>query len=104
MNITLNDVEETLVTPLWGRAKFSQEHPSLLNDTKAIELVEQIVYDFKRLDKTLGSLGNLMHAARAKQFDYKIHAYIAKHPKASVIDLGAGLDTAYYRIDNGSIR
>ena len=103
MKINLGGVEETLLVPLWGRAKFSRENPSILNDTKAIELVEQLDYDFARLDKSLGVLGNLMHAARAKHLDDKIRAYIAKHPEASVIDLGAGLDTAYYRIDNGLI-
>ena len=44
-----------------------------------------------------------MHAAIAKHIDDKTRAYIAEHPKASVIGLGAGLDTAYYRVDNGSI-
>lgn len=29
--------------------------------------------------------------------------YITEHPRASVINLGAGLDTTFYRIDNGLI-
>jgi len=103
MKLDLGGVEETLLVPLWGRAKISRESPYILDDTKAIELVEQLDYDFSRLDKSLGVLGNLLHAARAKHLDDKIRAYMAKHPKASVIDLGAGLDTAFYRVDNGSI-
>jgi len=103
MKLDLTGVEETLLVSLRGRAKFSQENPSILNDTKAIELVEQLDYDFARLDKSLGVLGNLIFAAITKHIDDKIRAYIAEHPKASVIDLGAGLDTTYYRIDNGSI-
>lgn len=51
MKIDLDGVEETLLVPLWGRAIFSRENPSILNDTKAIELVEQLDYDFARLDK-----------------------------------------------------
>src|SRR3974390_490678 len=102
--INLGSVEETLLIPLWGRATISREYPSLLNDTKAVELVGQIDYDFSKLDQTLRYGTNLLHAARAKQIDDKIRAYIAQHPEASVIDLGAGLDTAFYRIDNGSIR
>jgi O-methyltransferase involved in polyketide biosynthesis len=104
MKLDLSGVEETLLVPLWGRARFSRENPSILNDTKAIELVDQLDYDFARLDKNLGVLGNLMHAARAKHLDDKIREYIAQYPKASIIDLGAGLDTAFYRIDNGSLR
>jgi O-methyltransferase involved in polyketide biosynthesis len=63
MKLDLSGVEETLLVPLWGRAKFSRENPSILSDTKAIELVEQLDYDFARLDKSLGVLGNLMHAS-----------------------------------------
>jgi len=104
MKIDLSGVGETLLIPLWGRAKFSRENPSILNDTKAIELVEQLDYDFSKLEKSLGVLGNLMHAARAKHLDNKIREYVAKNPKASIVDLGAGLDTAFYRVDNGSLR
>jgi len=45
----------------------------------------------------------LINVARTKQIDYKIKAYITKHPHASVISLGAGLDTTFYRVDNGSV-
>jgi len=40
---------------------------------------------------------------RAKQFDDKAKAYIAEHPNASIINIAAGLDTTFYRIDNGTI-
>ncbi len=103
MKIDLGDVEETLLIPLWGRAKFSRVYPSLINDRKAVELVEMLEYDFSTLDETLRFTSNLVHAARARQFDDKIRAYIAAHPKASVVDLGVGLDTAFYRVDNGTI-
>ena len=69
MKINLGDVEETLLIPLWGRAKLAQEYPTLLNDQKAVELVEQMDYDFSTLDKNLGFGNNLVHAVRANQFD-----------------------------------
>jgi O-methyltransferase involved in polyketide biosynthesis len=34
---------------------------------------------------------------------HAIRAYIADHPRAAVINLGAGLDTTFYRVDNGLI-
>jgi O-methyltransferase involved in polyketide biosynthesis len=52
MKLELTGVEETLLVSLRGRAKFSQENPSILNDMKAIELVEQLDYDFARLEKS----------------------------------------------------
>jgi len=66
MKINLVNVEETLLVSLWGRAQFSRENASIFNDTKAIELVEGLDYDFARLDKSLGVLGNLMHAGTAQ--------------------------------------
>jgi O-methyltransferase involved in polyketide biosynthesis len=103
MKINLGEIEETLLIPLWGRATITREYPSLLNDAKAVELVEQIDYDFSKLDHALRYGTNLLHAVRAKQIDDKIRAYLVEHPQASVIDLGAGLDTAFYRVDNGDL-
>ena len=40
---------------------------------------------------------------RAKQFDDTAKSYIAEHPRASVINIAAGLDTTFYRVDNGPI-
>ncbi|MGZ4940394.1 MAG: class I SAM-dependent methyltransferase [Halobacteriota archaeon] len=103
MKVKLGDIEETLFIPLWGRATISRQYPSLLNDVKAIELVEQMDYDFSTLNNKLRYGTNLLHAVRAKQIDDKIRAYLTEHPQASVIDLGTGLDTAFYRVDNGTL-
>ena len=70
MKIELKNIEETLLLPLWSRAKISREYSSLFNDTKAIDLVEQIDYDFSRLGEN--PFQSLLMAARAKQFDDKI--------------------------------
>ena len=99
MKIELKNIEETLLLPLWSRANISREYSKLFNDTKAIELVEKIDYDFSRFEENL--FQNLFMAARAKQFDDKIRSYSTEHPRASVINLGAGLDTTFYRVDNG---
>ena len=101
--IDLVGLEETLLIPLWARAKISTEYNSFLNDTKAIELVDRIDYDFSKIDRALRFEGILLNAARSKQFDDKVRAYITEHPRASVINLGAGLDTTFYRVDNGLI-
>jgi len=103
INIDLDAVEKTLLIPLWSRAKLSREHAPLLNDAKAIEIVEKIDLDFSTLDTALRFEGALLNAVRSKQFDDKIKAYIAEHPRASVVNIGAGLDTTFYRIDNGLI-
>ena len=72
IKVDLSGISETLLIPLWARAKCSRGHSSLLDDTKTIELVERIDYDFsKKIDKAFGFEGLLINAARTKQFDDK---------------------------------
>ena len=40
---------------------------------------------------------------RAKHFDDKIKAYLTEHPHASIVNIGAGLDTTFYRVDNADL-
>jgi O-methyltransferase involved in polyketide biosynthesis len=103
MSVELNLLEKTLVVPLWHRAQASKAHPELLNDVKAIELVNHLDYDFSIFEQRFTVEDSFRSAARARQFDDKLRAYISTHPDASTMNLGAGLDTAFYRVDNGSI-
>ena len=103
MRVELNPLEETLVLPLWHRAQISKAYPSLLNDPKAVELVDYLQYDFSTFEQRFTVWNSLWFAARARQFDDKLPTYIGTHPRASVVNLGAGLDTAFYRVDNGLI-
>ena len=65
MKVDLRGLEGTLLAPLWGRAKFSRDYPSVFNDAKAIDVVEQIDYDFSAIDEGLRFEGTLMIVARA---------------------------------------
>ncbi|HXY88712.1 MAG TPA: class I SAM-dependent methyltransferase [Candidatus Acidoferrales bacterium] len=115
VKIELSGVSASLLPCLWVRAQLSKEYSSLFYDEKAIELVERIDFDFSTSDVPFQSIWlnisrklNLPPCGppvlRAKHFDDKIRAYIAEHPHASVISLAAGLDTTFYRVDNGTIR
>jgi O-methyltransferase involved in polyketide biosynthesis len=115
VKVKLSGISASMLGCLWGRAQLSTEYSSLFYDAEAVELVERIDYDFSASDvPSLGIMlniickGNLLPmfiriALVAKQFDDKIKTYITKHPQASVVNLGAGLDTTFYRIDNGLI-
>jgi len=103
MSVELSSLEKTLVVPLWHRAQASKAHPELLNDVKAIELVNHLNCDFSIFEQRFTAEDSFRSAARAWQFDDKLGAYISTHPDASIMNLGAGLDTAFYRVDNGSI-
>ncbi|WP_242585799.1 hypothetical protein [Streptomyces sp. MST-110588] len=36
-------------------------------------------------------------------FDDAVRAYVRRHPRATVVALGEGLDTAFWRVDNGRL-
>lgn len=103
MSVTLGPLEKTSVVPLWHRAQVTKAKPELLDDPKAVNLVEQLDYDFSPFQQRFTLTDSLRSAARTRQFDDKLRAYINAHPYASIVNLGAGLDTAFYRVDNGSI-
>ena len=68
---------------LWGRARLSKEYSSLFYDTKAVELVKRIDFDFSASDVPpfVGIMHNTIRTVnrpefrlgtlRAKQFDEK---------------------------------
>ena len=82
----------------------TKQNSPLISDLKAAEIVSRIDYDFSDLDKKFPFRNDLLNVVRAKHFDAKIRSFIIKHPRASVINIGAGLDTTFSRIDNGLIQ
>ncbi len=104
VKINLSGISKTLLFPLWGRVRLSKEHNSLINDVKAIEIVEKIDHDFSSYGMfPFESCLPFPFALRAKHFDDKVKQYISKYPHASIVNIGAGLDTTFYRVDNGLI-
>ncbi len=95
-------VEETLLLPLWGRAYETQRrHPRLI-DEKAVEIIKSIDYDFSDIEKTQ-SLSQHGWVARSLHIDKMAREFIEKHPGATIVNIGCGLDTTFSRIDNGKI-
>ena len=104
VRIKLGDVQESLLMPLWSRANMTKQNSPLIRDQKALEIISRIDYDFSDFERRFPFRNNLLNVVRAKHFDDKIRSFIITHPRASIINIGAGLDTTLYRIDNGSIQ
>lgn len=102
ININLQNVSQTLLMPLLGRALFSQEPYSPLHDKQAVELANSINYDFEKLYKKVKK-STLFWMARPYHFDTAIKLYLEKNPRGIVVNLGAGLETAFHRVDNGDL-
>lgn len=98
MNVDLGPVQETLLLPLFGRAQETSRGLGLLDDPKAVEMVARLDYDFSRWDglKTLRGL-----TIRTRMFDDHVRTFLERHPEGTVVEIGAGLNTRFERLDNG---
>ncbi len=100
----LQGVQETLIIPLWARAKESQKANPILIDRRAVAILDALRFDCTQMDKALGEYYQLVWAVRAKMLDEEIKAFLVQHPAATIVNIGAGLDTSFERIDNGAVR
>lgn len=94
----LGSVEETLLIPLYARARETHRGRPILRDPRAVEMVEAIDYDFGRFNQPPTLLGAVLRTAI---IDGWIREFLARHPAGTVIELGAGLNTRFERLDNG---
>ncbi len=91
----LTGVSETALLTLNGRA-FQAGHPdAIIDDPMAIELVESIDFDFAKF----GRKGQEM-ALRSLAVDKCALAYLAQHPKATVVALAEGFQTSFWRLNS----
>jgi O-methyltransferase involved in polyketide biosynthesis len=97
-------VQETMLGPLWARAKYSEIYPEILDDKKSSELIKKIEYDFTKIQEYLGEWRGIGLLVRARNFDNAVKTYIEKFPEATLVNIGAGLDTTFFRVDNGKIK
>lgn len=102
--LDMQSVQGTMLLPLWGRARYSRENPDILDDKTAVEIVGGCGVDFSKIEQTFGEFGGLCYIVRARKIDDAVRAYIAHHPQATVVNIGAGLDTTFSRVDNGRLR
>lgn len=100
--VELGDVQETLLITLYLRAVESRRADAIIRDQRAIEIVDQIDYDFSKFDQAW--IVQLDAAIRTEIFDERVLEFLARHPGSTIVNLGAGLDARFWRIDNGHVR
>ena len=102
LKVDLQGVPRTLLLPLIARAKLSEAGNPYVCDEKAIEVVQRLDFDFDRLTPILWptSVGYLW-TVRDYKFDRVIRTFLDRHPSGTVVNIGAGLETGFYRVDNG---
>ena len=92
----LTPVEQTAFVTQYARAVDSRCPRPILGDTLADEIVGNIDYDFDALGVPASAIRQT--ALRAKLLDDRARDFIAEHPDAVVVDLGAGLATPMQRV------
>jgi O-methyltransferase involved in polyketide biosynthesis len=100
ITVGLEGVSETLLWPLYNRASESRRADSRLKDAAAVKLADSIDYPF---EQHFGKPDE-NHVLRALRFDDQVRLYLETHPDATVVALGEGLETQFWRVDNGRVK
>jgi O-methyltransferase involved in polyketide biosynthesis len=100
--VALTGVPETLLWTLYYRAQEAERPDSVLPDPLAVELVRRIDYPFEaRLGA--GARRGQWQGLRARTFDHAITQFLAANPGGTVVALGEGLETQFWRVDDGRV-
>ena len=97
----LAGVPETLLWTLYQRAAEARRPDTVLRDVRAVQLVEAIDYPFE--DRFGGGELGQWQALRARCFDQQVSRFLAEHPGGTVVALGEGLETQFWRVDDGRV-
>jgi O-methyltransferase involved in polyketide biosynthesis len=98
--MTLTGVPETALWTLYHRALAAGQ--GVLEDPKAIELVDRIDHPFR--ERFGGGELAPWQGLRVRAFDREIRRVLREEPDATVVALGEGLETQFWRVDNGRMR
>ncbi len=96
--ITLSPEQETLLIPLYAKAQ--PENP-LFFDVRARDILDRVDYDFTRLRVPYKTV--VLICQRAKKLDAVTKTFLAEHANSVVLHLGCGLDSRFWRVDNGQV-
>lgn len=121
--VNFDGVAETMLIAVYFRAIASKvENPAIM-DEKAIDIVDKIDYDFSkfsdfyRMRDIFRSINNLTRVqniyinkmtrlgiiTRTIYLDKETNQFIKENPHCNCINIGCGLDTRFFRVDNGKI-
>lgn len=101
MQVELGPIEETLLIPLFARAREASKPGGLLRDPRTVRIVASLDYDFARWKRGRTLAGAVL---RARMLDRYVEQFLHEHPDGTVVEIGCGLDTRFDRLDNGRVR
>ena len=100
ITLQLGDVETTALIPVAIKANETLSKNPRVKDPMAVEIVKHLKMDTAPFDKFLSHEGVI---ARTIMLDKTVRDFVAANPDAVVVNLGAGFDNRFERVDNGRI-
>jgi O-methyltransferase involved in polyketide biosynthesis len=97
VDAALTGVSETALLTLQVRANEARRPDAIIADPMAVSLVDSIAFDFAKF----GPSRRQDMALRSLAFDVATRRYLGNHPAATVVALAEGLQTSFYRLDDG---
>lgn len=94
----LDGISETALLTLHQRATEATRSDGIIDDPMAIALRNNLDYDYHHFGRT-----HQATAMRAKIFDKALGEYLDSRPQATVVALAEGLQTSFWRVDNGQL-
>ncbi len=89
-----------LLQPLWLRSRESLVDDGLVYDPIAAKACLSCELAPECLSGDVAQK-QLLHATLTQLCDQQVSQFLSQHPDAWIINVGAGLDTRFYRLDNG---
>jgi O-methyltransferase involved in polyketide biosynthesis len=99
VRVDLTGAPQTMLATLYAKALDVDLPRPILNDRWAKEAVAGIDYDWTQTTMTAGRSPAV--TTRSAHFDRWVRQFLAVHPKATVLHLGCGLDSRYFRVAPG---
>lgn len=100
VKVRLDEAMGTSLIMLYGLAHDARASHSILGDTVAADAFAKVDYDWDRLKLPPEMIGPAV-SSRAKHFDDWATEFLCRNETATVLNLGAGLDSRVWRVDPG---
>ena len=100
MELKLGDIQTTALIPLAVKANETLRKNARIKDQKAVEIIRTLKIDTVQYDKFMSHEGVV---ARTIMLDRQLKGIIKKHPDTVIVNVGAGFDDRFSRMDNGRI-
>lgn len=89
-------VADTLYIPLTARIYVSEHFPEYFRDEKAVSLKSEMPYE--EIASKSSEYFQMAGACRFYNTDHMIKTFIDRREKCNIVNVGCGLETAYFRI------